>query len=311
LRFVLENNFNNMKFFRLSLLVFLFASTIAHAQNWEAGKTYTDDEKWTEFIVGDLPLVISVPHGGAVISPNVPLRNCKGAVTVTDSRTIELAKEIEKAFLAKYNARPFIIISNISRKNVDQNRDLGEGTCGNAEMAKPWNQFHDYIDTALALATKKFGKVVYIDLHGHGHTKQRLELGYTLSADELRDLDKDPSKNRKLVAKSSVANLLVSDKKLDINQLLIGDNAFGTLITKEGFDAVPAKQDVAPLEGDKYFNGGYNTRRYTSEKYPNVFGWQIESNYKGVRDATGRPQFAKAFADVMASYFKTYLKVTL
>lgn len=293
-----------MKCLKLSLLL-LIVSSFAYAQKWEPGKTYTDDEKWTEFIVGDLPLIISVPHGGSINLPDVPLRNCKGAVTVTDSRTIELAKEIEKAFLAKYNARPYIIISNISRKNVDQNRDLEEGTCGNKAMEKPWNQFHDYIDTAIVLATKKFGKAIYIDLHGHGHTKQRLELGYLLKAEELRNLD---AKNSKQATKSSVANLLTGNKNLDLEQLLIGPDAFGTLISKEGFDAVPSKQDVAPLEEDKYFNGGYNTVRYTSSKYPNVFGWQIESNYKGVRDAAGRPAFAKAFVDVMGNYFKAFLK---
>lgn len=291
-----------MKFIKLTLLLFLI-SGFAYAQKWEVGKTYTDDEKWTEFIVGDLPLIISVPHGGAVTLPDA-LRDCKGAVTVTDSRTIELAKEIEKAFVAKYNARPFIIISNISRKNVDQNRDMAEGTCGNKAMEKPWNQFHNYIDTALALATKKFGKAIYIDLHGHGHTKQRLEVGYLLKAEELRSLD---AKDNKQVAKSSVANLLATVKSFDLEQLLVGPNAFGTLMAQQGIDAVPSKQDKAPLEDDKYFNGGYNTVRYTSNKYPNVFGWQIESHYKGVRDAEGRPAFAKAFVDVMGSYFKTYL----
>lgn len=295
-----------MKFIKLTLFLFLI-SAFAYAQQWEVGKTYTDTEKWTEFIVGDLPLIISVPHGGAINLPDSPTRSCKGAVTVTDSRTIELAKEIEKAFLAKYNARPFIIISNLSRKHVDHNRDMDEGTCGDKAMEKPWNQFHDYIDTAVVLATKKFGKAIYIDLHGHGHTKQRLEVGYLLKADELRDLD---AKNDKQAAKSSVANLLASDKNLDLEKLLIGPEAFGTLIAKEGFDAVPSKQDVAPLEEDKYFNGGYNTVRYTSTKYSNVFGWQIESNYKGVRDEAGRPVFAKAFVDVMGKYFKTYLKKT-
>jgi hypothetical protein len=295
-----------MKFLKLSLLL-LLVSGFAYAQNWQAGKTYTDEEKWTEFIVGDLPLIISVPHGGTVMLPDVPTRSCKGAVTVTDSKTIELAKEIEKAFLAKYKARPFIIISNLSRKHVDQNREMEEGTCGEKSMEKPWNQFHNYVDTAIALATKKFGKAVYIDLHGHGHTKQRLELGYNLSANELRELD---AKDDKQAAKSSVVNILSSDKNLDLAQLLIGENAFGTLIAKEGFDAVPSKQDVAPLAEDKYFNGGYNTRRYTSTKYPNIFGWQIESNFKGVRDADGRPAFAKAFVEVMGNYFTTYLKTS-
>ncbi len=297
-----------MRISKLTLLFIFLCYVNSHAQKWEVGKTYTDTENWTTFIVGDLPLIISVPHGGTTMSPDVKLRDCKNAVTVTDSKTIELVQEIEKAFLAKYKARPYIIISNISRKNVDQNRAIDEGTCGDKTMEKPWNQFHDYIDTAIVLATAKFGKAIYIDLHGHGHDKQRLELGYNLSADELRNLANDVKNDVKLASKSSLANLLNSDKNQKLTELLTGENAFGTLITNAGFDAVPSKQDVAPLDDDKYFNGGYNTRRYTSSKYPNVFGWQIESNFKGVRDAAGRPAFANAFAAVMGDYFKIYLK---
>lgn len=296
-----------MRFFKPGLLLLLISS-FAYAQKWEVGKTYTDQEKWTEFTVGNLPLIISVPHGGTITLADGATRDCKGAVTVTDSKTIELVKEIEKVFLEKYNARPFIILSNLSRKHLDQNRAIDEATCGNKALEKNWHQFHDYIDTAISIATQKFGKAIYIDLHGHGHTKQRLEVGYNLTANELRKTDAE--KNH-LAEKSSMVNLLATDKNLDLTQLLTGNDAFGTLIASAGFDAVPSKQDFAPLEEDQYFNGGYNTKRYTSIKYPKVFGWQIESNFKGVRDATGRPAFAKAFADVMAKYFKTHLKIAL
>ena len=107
-----------MKFLKLSLLFALLLAFQAQAQQWEVGKTYSDPEKLIEFIVGDIPLVISVPHGGTLMLPDVPIRDCKNAVTVTDSKTIELVKEIEKAFLEKYKARPFIVFTNISRKQV-------------------------------------------------------------------------------------------------------------------------------------------------------------------------------------------------
>lgn len=97
-------------------------------------------------------------------------------------------------------------------------------------------------------------------------------MGYNLSAEELRDLAVDVKKDLNLAPKSSLANLITSDKNQELNQLLTGDSAFRTLITKAGLDAVPAKQDVAPFADDKYFDRGYNTRRYTSSKYPNVFG---------------------------------------
>lgn len=299
-----------MKLLKLTPLLLLFFVQAAFAQKWESGKSYFDEEHWTEFIPGDMPLVISIPHGGTVVLPEVPLRDCKGAVTVTDTHTAELGREIQNAFFKKYGKRPYLIISLISRKNVDQNRDLEEGTCGNELMIKPWNAFHDNVDTALALAVKQFGSSLYIDLHGHGHTNQRLELGYSLNANELPDIS-NKTDLKELAQKSTLNNLLTINKKTDFKELMIGDHAFGTLITEAGSPAIPSKQDPFIADGGKYFNGGYNARRYTSSKYPNVFGWQIESNYKGVRDAAGRPAFANSFAEVIMKYFKENTTIKL
>ncbi|TZF84862.1 hypothetical protein FW774_07750 [Pedobacter sp. BS3] len=289
------------------LIALLFTGFITLAQELQPANVHFDKNHWIEYIEGNMPLVISVPHGGTTLVEGVPLRSCKGAVTVTDTRTIELAREIEKAFIKKYNLRPHIIICNISRKNVDQNRDVDEATCGNELMKKPWEQFHHYIDSAISLATAQYGKTLYIDLHGHGHKKQRLELGYLLRANELKDLNK--SNEAEATKKSSLSNLLADNSKLSLTDLLTSNIAFGTMIANSGFPAVPSKQDKAPEDGDKYFNGGYNTARYC--KYPNVHGWQIESNYKGVRDPEGRPLFADAFAQVIMKFIdkNTSLKI--
>jgi hypothetical protein len=40
------------------------------------------------------------------------------------------------------------------------------------------------------MATREFGGCVYIDLHGHGHPTQRLELGYLLKEKELEGVVK-------------------------------------------------------------------------------------------------------------------------
>ena len=289
-----------MKFYRIAFLLFLIIRIPAFAQT--EYKVHYDKEHWTEYIEGNMPLVISVPHGGATLLDSISLRSCKGAVTVTDSRTIELAREIQKSFQEKYNLTPHIVICHLSRKNVDQNREMVEGTCGNEKMEKPWKQFHHYIDSALSLAVGKYGNSVYIDLHGHGHPNQRLELGYLLKAEHLVDLDKTLNDDS-VSKKTSLNNLLVS-KPVLLEDLLIGDNAFGSLIADKGFAAVPSKQDKAPLVSERFFNGGYNTSYYTSPKYPHVFGFQIESNYKGVRDPLGRPLFAAAFSETILTYLE-------
>lgn len=292
------------------LFVMLCFASVTYGQTFEPGKTYFDNEHWTEFIPGTMPLIISVPHGGTTLLPEVPIRGCKGAVTVTDTKSIELAREIQKAFEKKYGLTPFIVICSLSRKNVDQNRAIDEGTCSNEQMRKPWNAFHNYIDSALAMAVKKFGSAIYIDLHGHGHTNQRLELGYSLDAKDLPEISTNNDLSA-LAKKSTINNLLLLNKKTNFKDLMIGNNAFGTLITEAGSPAVPSKQDPYIADGGKYFNGGYNTRTYTSAAYPQVFGWQIESNYKGVRDDAGRPEFAKSFADVMMKFFKENTTIKL
>lgn len=83
----------------------------------------------------------------------------------------------------------------------------------------------------------------------------------------------------------------------------MGDGAFGTLMENEGVPSVPSKGDPFPYADESFFNGGYNTRYYTSEDYPHVFGWQIECNNQGVRDTeANREKFAKAFAKVIVQF---------
>ena len=289
--------------------VVLFLATVlwqsVWAQPYEVRKSYTDEAGWVGMIEGDMPLVISVPHGGTLNLDNIPDRSCEGAITVTDSYTRELAMEIADMMQRYHGRRPYIVFCNLIRKDIDQNREIEAATCGNALMDGPWKTFHNFIDTALAMATHQFGGSVYIDLHGHGHPAQRLELGYLLKESELKDLADGKADVNKLAVKSSLNNFISSNSShQNLQELLTGDAAFGTLMANEGIPSVPSKQDPYPKEGEKYFNGGFNTREYTSAQYPNVIGWQIETNMKGVRDKAGRPVFAKAFCKVIVQFIQ-------
>jgi N-formylglutamate amidohydrolase len=257
---------------------------------------WIDDFTWVQY--GNMPLVISVPHGGTLAPDSIATRSCPGITTVTDSYTIELAKAIDSAFMADYGMHPSLIITHLKRSKLDQNRPLPEANCNNEQTVAIWNRFHNSIDTALQLASKQWSQSLYIDLHGHGHANQRLELGYLLSDDELRN----PATI--LPDKTSIASLITSTK-MSAEDLLIGKKAFGSIIASKGFAAIPSIQDKAPLANELYFDGGYNTKRYTSTStYPNVFGWQIESN-KDVRfTATKRSAFAKALAASIMEYYQ-------
>ena len=286
----------------------LIISLIATSQPYLPGNVYYDKNQWVEFIPGTMPLVIGVPHGGALVPESIPDRTCPGVVNATDGRTINMARAIIDVFKKNYGVYPSIIICQLKRIKVDMNREIEIATCGNEEMKVPWRFWHEMVDTAIASAVNKYGKAIYIDLHGQGHPNQRLELGYLLDNGQLQESSK--SNNDTLYTSiTSLRNLIESSKsKLKLKDLLTGPDAFGTWMAESGFPSTPSKQDPYPYPNEKYFDGGFNVRRCTSQ--PNVFGWQIESNNKGVRDnMTSCYQFADAFSKNIVHYLHTYLNI--
>ena len=298
-----------MKILRL-LMLLLLTSTIAFAQQKKnVTKIHFDKEKWVEYIEGNMPLVISVPHGGRVTIDTLPIRDCKDAITGVDGGTIELAKAIQDYFKKTHNVVPHIIISHIARKHVDQNREFENGAvCGYEKNEKPWHTFHNWVDSALNLATANGKRAMYIDLHGHGHKNQRLEIGYNITWGELNKILNGTFNNDQKY--HSIRNLLKQENGLELKEMLFGDNAFGTLLVNNGIASTPSKQDLVPQKGEAFFSGGDNTRRFTGQKYPNVFGLQIECD-RTARSETKRYDTAKSIAEAIVQYMDMYAKTQI
>ena len=255
-------------------------------------------DAYTEVQYGNMPLIISVPHGGTMAPAVIPDRTCPGITTVTDNNTIELLKAIDSICKADYGLQPYYVLTYLKRTKIDQNRDYAEATCSNAALYTYWSNYHESIDTCIKQITAKYPQCLFIDLHGHGHTKQRLELGYLIDGAALRNPPTIISST------TSVFNLLQQNAGTNIFQLLTGTNAFGTLMGNRGFVSVPSNQIPSPDTADPFFDGGYNTDRYTNSSYPKVWGWQIESNYTGVRDSPASfVVFAKAFLQSVMQYY--------
>jgi hypothetical protein len=266
------------------------------------GSKYLDAFNWVQY--GNMPLVISVPHGGTVAPDSIADRTCAGITTALDTYTIELARAIDSVFQRDYGIKPYLITTDLRRVKLDQNREWGEATCSTNTKTYLWNNFHNAIDTCIQKAIAVYSNCLYIDLHGHGHSIQRLELGYLVNTNGLQNVLGVNASN------TSIGNLLAISSTSFTN-LLTGTNAFGTLMAAKGFPSVPSATDPAPQTGDLFFDGGYNTSRYTNRAtYPKVFGWQIESNYDGVRNTSAnRGLFAKAFAQSIIQFFSTHTSI--
>ena len=145
---------------------------------------------YIQYHIGNLPIVISVPHGGLVVPVSIPDRTCNSPTTVWDNNTIQIGRLIDTALFNLTGCRPHLIICNLRRTKIDCNRNLADGACSNAQAETAWTEFANYITTAQATAQNTYtDKTFYIDLHAHGHAIKDLELGYGLSGTGLANTD--------------------------------------------------------------------------------------------------------------------------
>lgn len=277
------------------------------AQPYVPGQVYFSASGHIEYRCGDLPLVISVPHGGALVPNDIPDRTCNDPVFAVDANTVELGYAIDSVYAALEGCRPHVVICHLARRKLDANRDLEDGACGDPQAAQAWSDFHAFIESAKEQVLASAGKGFYLDLHGHGHTVQRLELGYLLYEEELA-LDDSTLNTSTYIDYSSIRALaLANELGLSHAALLRGPQALGTRLSELGYPAVPSQQDPFPLAGQPYFTGGYNTVRHSSYQGGSIDGVQVECNFAGVRDnALNRARFADSLRVVLQTFLNDH-----
>ena len=272
----------------------------ANATALQPGTRLSGLNQYVEFLVGDAPIVLSAPHGGTLLPAEIPDRT--SGETVRDTNTDTLAVVISNTFAASLNHRPHVIVMRLHRRKVDANREIVEAAQGNHFAEIAWKEFQGFIEAARADVRTRFTNGFYIDLHGHGHPIQRLELGYLISATELAGTD---AQLNALVAQTSV-RALAQRRSLALASLLRGPQSLGAMFEQEGFAAVPSPASPNPA-GAEYFSGGYNTDRHGSRASGTIDGVQLEANFTGVRDnATSWQRFATALVSVLDRYFTQY-----
>jgi N-formylglutamate amidohydrolase len=269
------------------------------------GLSYFGAEQYMEYLPGNLPIIISAPHGGTVTPASIPDRTV--GEDALDTFTQELAREIRSAFFERTGRMPHVIICRIRRTKLDANREIVEAAQGNRQAQRAWFEYHSFIETAKSRLNADHPRGFYMDLHGHGHPIARLELGYMLTTTQLNGTDNALAA---LAASSSIRSL-VQTSGSNLPQLVRGPFSLGTLFEAEGFPAVPSASQPSPGT-DPYFNGGYNTNRHGSRNGGTISGFQLEANFTGVRDTPGsRANFADALVDVYIEYFARHFGVDL
>jgi hypothetical protein len=295
-----------MTTFRYFLIAFfLFVSSCAFAQNAIPEVILKGTNGYIEMIKGNMPLVISIPHGGYLLPEEIPERPCTDCAKHQDIFTIEIGRAIRKVIFQKTGSYPYIIINNLHRTRLDPNRNISEAADGNKYAELAWTEFQSYIDSANSEVMRKFGKGLYIDLHGHRHEIKRIELGYLLSSEELQ-LDDDLLNSDSFVEYSSIRNLIGKNvKSYSYSELVRGKYSMGSLLEAKGYTTVPSPRHTSPKPGEPYFAGGYNTTRHGSSSGGTIDGIQIEIDEELRSDPARRDKFAADVSVVLLEFLKT------
>lgn len=263
----------------------------------EPGETHEGRAGYVTYQPGELPLILSAGHGGTLTPAEIPDRT--EGTTVRDAETDQLAIAMADSIEARFGARPHLILTHLHRRKVDVNRELAEAAQGNRLAEQAWREHHGFIDHARARVEAEHAAGFYIDVHGHGHSILRLELGYLLDSDDLARSDDELDAT--MVSRSSI-RVLAESSALSFSALIRGEHSLGSLYEAAGVPAVPSAEQPDP-GSDPFFSGGYSTRRHGSRDGGTVSGVQIEAHRIGLRDTSGnRARFAGISGAVLEEY---------
>ena len=273
------------------------------AQVFTPGIEYLDATEYVSYIAGNLPIIISAPHGGYLEPDTIPDRDCNGCTYIRDAYTQELARSVAEGFYEVTGCYPHVIINLLHRKKFDANRDIDDAADGHPTVEQSWHNYHAFIDSAKAKIVQDFDRGLFVDLYGHGHDIQRLELGYLLSKNELQLAD-ELLDTEEYIEESSIRRLADDNiEELSHSALLRGDKSLGTIFENKGIPAVPSAFDPFPLDTESYFTGGYNTARHGAREGGDIDGIQIECN----QDVRFDTDIRKMFADTIVQTINEYI----
>lgn len=209
----------------------------------------SNESKFLTYNIGNLPVVISAPHGGNIKPISIPSRKYGNRSRDTYTRRLT-ARVVE--LLAKTGNTPYYVYADIHRSRIDLNRDLGEATQGNEKMVQLWYKWNNVVRSYVSDAKRKYGNVLYIDIHSHNKNLE-FQLGYGMSARGYVELLKtkdspEPSTMDSIGYKANRYYPMFGKRSL-FNGLKMG-----------GFMV------MEPRNENDYLNGGRNIREFSGNK---------------------------------------------
>lgn len=225
-----------------TLLCALFPGIFLCVGAPDEAKENTNDLSLVFSQKGDLPIILSAPHGGRSAVPGLAPRTGEGiarfvprADSWTDPLTQKLADEIEK----RTGKRPYVVIAKFHRKYLDVNRP--RQLAYESEVAQP---IYDAYHTALVRARRevfaRWRRGLIIDVHGQATEPNTIIRG-----------TQNGETSTHLIEKFG-------------RDSLTGETSLFGLLSGQGVQIHPAVN--SPKKEHPKYNGGYIVKTYGSAK---------------------------------------------
>ena len=234
---------------------------------------------------GELPVILSAPHGGLRAIPGAMPREGNGLerrpggfVTGRDTATEELATATARAIEKLLGKRPYLVAARSHRKYMDPNREAKEAY--ESEPAKQvYDAYHGALSDACQEVRKRFQRGLLLDLHGQSSSAETVFRG---------------TKNGETVS-------LLRQRFGEAAHT--GDQSFFGRLRALGFKVHPDPLDKREQSG---FTGGYIVRHYGGDGGFGIDAIQLEFG-KDYRTNAQREKVATVLAQAVESFATHYL----
>jgi N-formylglutamate amidohydrolase len=228
---------------------------------------------------GQLPILITVPHGGSAVIPDV-LPRTRG-IRGTDAATIELAEALARHLTATLGAQPYLVVARFHRKYIDANR--AEGEAFESPQARPaYDAYHRHIRQFIAQIREHFpGGALLLDVHGQAEDPDVVHRGTRNGGTVVALLRKHGP------------------------EALSGPRSIFGVVQSKGYQVFPpANTSVGNPPEDRRYNGGYTVYTYGSRTPGGLDAIQIEVG----RTFRTDPVFIAALSEGVATFYRAYLE---
>ncbi len=231
---------------------------------------------------GDIPVVLSAPHGGTERLAGVRRRTREDVPgemfgDVRDRETVELTllvnQELTRLLEGK---RPYIVLSRIHRRYIDFNRSR-RFAYQSDRAAKYYDEYHNTMKDFVKEVGTKWSHGIVLDIHGQSRRNFTIMRG-TLSGGAVKHWREHHGGWESVMGAKSILGYL----------------------SQQGRAIWPAD----PLTTETELNGGYITGIY-SQQLPNVDAIQLEHG-RYLR-TWGRRSYASDLANGIKTFYDTYL----